>query len=117
MSRKKLQKLFSPIGLGSLDAVSIVEYYNGDVKWRDLTQKSAAAPTEGELWLMATLAWGHFGGPKKKIAILTDGDEVLQISGTIKNTLDDKKHHQADKILYKYVIDQIGERVFDTPEG
>jgi hypothetical protein len=106
-----LQKLFDPIGLGNLDGISLIDYHGGEIEWRPLTQKAAARPTKGKLWLEATLTWGHFNGPKKKIAVLTDGDEVLLIKGTVKLTLDNKNKHQADKALTKFVLSQIRERI------
>jgi len=107
-----LQKLFDPIGLGNLDGVSLIDYHEGRIEWRPLTQKAAAAPTKGTLWLEATLSWGHFNGPKKRIAVLTDGDVVLLIKGTVKLTLDNKEKHHADKPLTKFVLSQIEERIF-----
>jgi hypothetical protein len=113
-AKMALQKLFDPIGLGSLDGVSLIDYHDGRIEWRPLTQKAAAAPAKGVLWLQATLTWGHYNGPKKRIAILTDGDEVLLIAdtSTIKLTLDNKEEHRADKALTKFVLNQIRERVF-----
>ena len=107
-----LQKLFGPIGLGLLlDVVFIDEHEDGMDSYLS-TEKDVATPFKGKMWIAASVLYGHFNGPKRKIAIITDGDEVLRVGGTFLNTLSHKSEYKVDLALKKFVLGQIGERLF-----
>jgi hypothetical protein len=107
-----LNKPFDPIGLGNLLDVIFLDDHEDGIDWHLPTEKHAAPPFKGKAWIAAEVVFGHFNGPKKKIGIITDGEEVLKIKGTYKLTLRNKDQHKADPVLKKFVLEQIGERLF-----
>jgi hypothetical protein len=108
----KLQKPFDPIGLGSLLDVYFLDVHEGGIDWYQPTEKAVAPPFRGEMWIGGSVLFGHFNGPKKKIAIMTNGTQVLKVEHSYIVTLTDKDKHEADPALRKLVLEQIGERLF-----
>jgi hypothetical protein len=103
---KKLEKLFSTIGMGSLKAKSLlIAHPDGTIEHRPLTEKDAAKPCNGELWVEFEILWGHFNGPKKKYRVLTDG-EIIKIDNWI---LPDGIHQVVDPTLEQYIREQLDE--------
>ncbi len=104
-------KLFDPIGLGSLlDVIFLDEHKDGIDSYLP-TEKDVARPFKGKMWISASITYGHFNGPKRKAAIVTDGIEVFEVgTGTYQTALTNK--HKANPALRKFVLKQIGERLF-----
>jgi hypothetical protein len=118
------KKLFDLIGLGTIDDIHFVaERMDGGIDYFGATEKEAAIPREGKLWIVGSVKYGHFNGPKRRFAIMTDGEEVLTLevslspnrhgqSSTIFNALRNKTKHMADKSLKKFVLKGIGDMLF-----
>jgi hypothetical protein len=117
---KRLQKIFDPIGLGSLKELKIAYRNSHTTTVKDLNEKSAAAPTDGELWIVAVLLCGHFNGPKRERFILTDGDVVIESNSCSPHDIDRAitfKQGLTDKYITKIALKYIKETVFEDPDG
>ena len=100
---EKLAKLFSPIGLGSLKGTALLDISDSGIERRAFTEKEAAKPCVGELWIEFDILYGHYNGPKKKYKVMTDGTVV-------KNAFNNKNPeygHKIDATLVKFVKHQL----------
>jgi len=104
---KKLGKLFHPLGLANLKARSLIDVSPDGIDVRNVTEKDAARPFRGDLWIGFTLLWGHFNGPKQKIMVITDGEEVLRVDSSYYESINNRDKYQVDQVLKKYVLNQL----------